>query len=250
MRWQAVLASFAVVVVLVAPCSANMLTNGSFETFGTLSEDYLGYSGCAKLDVNQTVSWAGEIPTYSSTTALPGWTASRIGESGFAWIMNNVPTGAGYGNIENGSYALNFGDRSDTAESISQSFAVTAGTSYAVSYYEKYRTSSGGTLQCIISATDGTLTVGASTISTPTGTGTATLTQTTLGTSSSYDNYTFTFTVSQDTQATLTFRSGTFSDNGIFLDNVSVTATPEPSTLVLVASGLFGLLCYAWRKRR
>lgn len=35
------------------------------------------------------------------------------------------------------------------------------------------------------------------------------------------------------------------------LDAVSVTiATPEPSTLVLVATGLFGLLCYAWRKRK
>jgi len=28
------------------------------------------------------------------------------------------------------------------------------------------------------------------------------------------------------------------------------TAIPEPSTLLLAASGLIGLLCYAWRKRR
>jgi hypothetical protein len=28
------------------------------------------------------------------------------------------------------------------------------------------------------------------------------------------------------------------------------TVTPEPSTLVLLAAGLAGLLCYAWRKRR
>ena len=27
-------------------------------------------------------------------------------------------------------------------------------------------------------------------------------------------------------------------------------ATPEPGTLVLLATGLIGLLCYAWRKRR
>ena len=26
--------------------------------------------------------------------------------------------------------------------------------------------------------------------------------------------------------------------------------TPEPSTIVLVAAGLFGLLAYAWRKRK
>ena len=60
--------------------------------------------------------------------------------------------------------------------------------------YEKYR-SSGGKLQGIISATDGTLTWDTSTTQArqraraqP-----ATLTQTTLGTSSSYANYTFTF---------------------------------------------------------
>ena len=30
----------------------------------------------------------------------------------------------------------------------------------------------------------------------------------------------------------------------------SVSFVPEPSTLALIASGLIGLLCYAWRKRR
>jgi len=28
------------------------------------------------------------------------------------------------------------------------------------------------------------------------------------------------------------------------------TVVPEPSTLVLLAAGLLGLLCYAWRRRR
>ncbi len=34
------------------------------------------------------------------------------------------------------------------------------------------------------------------------------------------------------------------------LDASTNTDTPEPSTLVLLAAGLVGLLCYAWRKRR
>jgi hypothetical protein len=34
------------------------------------------------------------------------------------------------------------------------------------------------------------------------------------------------------------------------IDSVSFTAVPEPSTLVLASMGLFGLLAYAWRKRK
>jgi hypothetical protein len=35
-------------------------------------------------------------------------------------------------------------------------------------------------------------------------------------------------------------------------DNISVTAvtTPEPGTIVLLATGLIGILCYAWRKQK
>ena len=36
-----------------------------------------------------------------------------------------------------------------------------------------------------------------------------------------------------------------------YIDNVKLSvATPEPSTLALLATGLLGLLAYAWRKRR
>lgn len=33
-------------------------------------------------------------------------------------------------------------------------------------------------------------------------------------------------------------------------DNIMLTVIPEPSTLVLLATGLLGLLCYAWRKQK
>jgi hypothetical protein len=35
-----------------------------------------------------------------------------------------------------------------------------------------------------------------------------------------------------------------------FVVTGTVTATPEPSTIVLIGTGLFGLLAYAWRKRK
>jgi hypothetical protein len=34
------------------------------------------------------------------------------------------------------------------------------------------------------------------------------------------------------------------------IDNITVGTIPEPSVIVLLASGLIGLLCYAWRKRK
>jgi hypothetical protein len=39
----------------------------------------------------------------------------------------------------------------------------------------------------------------------------------------------------------------------VAFDNVRLTgplSTPEPGTLMILASGLVGLLCYAWRKRK
>jgi hypothetical protein len=38
--------------------------------------------------------------------------------------------------------------------------------------------------------------------------------------------------------------------SGSAIGQLSVVIIPEPSTLVLLASGLFGLLAYAWRKRK
>jgi len=46
----------------------------------------------------------------------------------------------------------------------------------------------------------------------------------------------------------ITFGNGTSGYTGIFA--ISANAVPEPGTLALLAAGLVGLLCYAWRKRK
>jgi len=66
-----------------------------------------------------------------------------------------------------------------------------------------------------------------------------------------WDHTTLSYNISSAQTLNLTETRG---DNqwGMGVMGVAVTSTPapEPSALALLASGLFGLLCYAWKKRR
>jgi hypothetical protein len=46
--------------------------------------------------------------------------------------------------------------------------------------------------------------------------------------------------------------ANTTANNGVSFNNVSLVASPipEPGTVALLATGLFGLMAYAWRKRK
>ncbi len=74
-------------------------------------------------------------------------------------------------------------------------------------------------------------------------------------------NFTWTVTQQDNSSNTATFTgSSTLLVAGechvlvtgyqVDLDEITITQVPEPSTLALLVTGLIGLLCYAWRKRK
>jgi hypothetical protein len=67
-----------------------------------------------------------------------------------------------------------------------------------------------------------------------------------------YVSYSVSAVYSGPTGQYLTVEVGAATDGWWSVDNVQLSSAvvPEPSAIVLVASGLIGLLCYAWRKRR
>ena len=100
-------------------------------------------------------------------------------------------------------------------------------------------------LATMISGTDGTLRAGVSCTS-----GEYT-TYTTL--TNTWQQYSTTFTAKTADVGTSfqpEFLCAAGSTFGIDTVGVSAVATPEPSSLMMISAGLFGLLAYAWRKRK
>lgn len=75
---------------------------------------------------------------------------------------------------------------------------------------------------------------------------------------SAKQTYSKVFTTTSAGMVTLTLTDTTpnarFNSTDQFVDNIQVNgpavSTPEPGTIVLLVTGLIGLLAYAWRKRR
>jgi choice-of-anchor C domain-containing protein len=205
-------------LALVASVSAsaavptNLLTNGSFEA--TVVSSNPGYSTLG-----------------ASTSLLPGWTIN----SGSVDIVGN------YWNAQDG---INSVDLSGSAAKgvISQAFSTTAGQSYNVSYWLA------GNPDDAVKLKTGTVSVGNQTQGfsfDATG-----KTHTNMG----WIEKSFSF-VASGSSSTLSFASNQLNTNGSLsswgpaLDNVSVSAVPEPETYAMLLAGLASVSLIVRRRK-
>jgi hypothetical protein len=196
---------------------ANEVANGSFA--GTTG-DYV-YNGVAP-------SIASAMPGFGSTPGtVADWTGSfvSIASTSGAW---GTPAGLSGADGSLGGYVA--GIQSDGT--LSQSLDLAAGT-YLLSWIDANR---GNDQTYSVSLTGGTVSyLGSTAFATTAGAG--------------WNTEELLFTTTGGVGA-LTFTGGTIwgqSDSTSFIDNVSLSAVPESSSLMMMAMGTLGLL--AWRRR-
>ncbi len=239
--------NFAVVMVAilaivgwacVAPCSANLILNGSFE------------DGVDPTGIGGMVTGPG-----SATSDVCWWTLTSTGSepNKFNYYADNTwNTPASF--PQDGTRYM-FPSSASSQRSFEQDFSVDGGSIYDVSFWMSGRPNFGSVPTLFDSRVivdtgtlTGTMGVGGGTL-TGADTDTLKLAAPTGGsqTQAVWILHSFSFTPSDSATATLRF-----GPNGgdVYIDNVIVELVPEPSTLALLATGLIGLLCYAWRKRK
>ncbi len=201
-------------IVGTAASAATSLTNGSFESPGIGN----GFQ---------------EGAPASGWTLIPGLLKDiNNNNTGGGGIVGN---GSGYGNVNapDGTQA-GLLKGAGGMEQIVGGFE--AGKQYSISFYAAGRAAFGpNPFEVLL---DGTaLTFSGSTTITPT--------------NNVYNLYSSTFTATGNTM-TLAFLSSltTADDLSSYVDNVQIAQIPEPGTMILFIAGMFGLLAYAWRKRK
>lgn len=204
-------------VVGTAASAATSLTNGSFESPGIGTGEGAYQEGV----------------TASGWTLIPGLlkVINTNNNTGGGGIVGN---GSAYGNVNapDGTQA-GLLKGAGGMEQIVGGFE--AGKQYAISFYSAGRAGAGpNPFEVLL---DGTaLTFSGSTTITPT--------------NNVYNLYSSTFAATGNTM-TLTFLSTltTAVDLSSYVDNVQIAQIPEPGTMILFITGMFGLLAFVWRKQ-
>lgn len=197
--------------------AGNLVTCGSFECEQVPDGDYGYYTG----------------------TSFYGWTVTS-GDS--IELRNDI-----VGKAQDGYMFVELDSRANSG--MSQTIDTVVGQAYQVSFYASSRPQSdlynGNSFagNIVPASSNGlTMTFGTATVSVDT---TANPT-----TGNIWTLYTTTFTATS-TQTTLNFQAtGTSDSYGTSLDNVSVTAVPEPATYAMMAAGMLMLGALARRRQR
>lgn len=192
-------------VALATPALAttNLLTNGNFENNGA------GFPG--------TSSYYNIGPNGSGADhAIP---------DGFGWTVpvNNVDIVSyiGYGPTapNGGNYGLDLVGYGSTGE-ISQSFATTAGKTYDITLDYFHNPSNPGVTADVL--------INGSSIGS-------------LDSGSKWEPFSETFVAGAGTSTTLAINETYgYGNGGVFLDNISVSAVPEPAAWTMMILGVFG----------
>jgi hypothetical protein len=201
----------AALFVITSVSADEFITNGSFETGKDIPLNWNGGAGGYV---------AVDLSSGPSNTDLPGWSGNFT-----TWYDANS---AEYSSAQDGTRFLNL-NGANGENVLSQSFAVSAGNVYTVSYYERARDNDAAYMDTTLRVAAGTLTGAAGTPTSVEAGPVASIVQSSAKGKNEWTLHSFTFTPSANTTATLTFGNhytdpgGPGDNNGVFLDNVSIT---------------------------